>query len=151
MALLEVRDLRVSFATQDGLVQAVNGVTLSLERGQTIGLVGESGSGKTVTALTMLGLTRSNETEIGGEVLLDGVDLLMLEGSELRDVRGRRIAMVFQDPLSSLHPMHRVGWQIAEAIRAHEHVGKRAAGARAPSCASTSSKRTPPALRSSSR
>ena len=131
MALLEVRDLRVSFATQNGLVQAVNGVTLSLEPGQTLGLVGESGSGKTVTALTMLGLTRSNETEIGGEVLLDGVDLLMLEGSELRDVRGRRIAMVFQDPLSSLHPMHRVGWQIAEAIRAHEHVGKRAAGARA--------------------
>jgi oligopeptide/dipeptide ABC transporter ATP-binding protein len=131
MALLEVRDLRVAFRTREGLVQAVNGVTLSLERGQTLGLVGESGSGKTVTALTILGLTRSAETEIGGTALLDGVDLLKLEGSELRDVRGRRIAMVFQDPLSSLHPMHRVGWQIAEAIRAHEPVGRKAARARA--------------------
>ncbi len=130
MTLLELHDLRVAFATQNGGVQAVNGVTLSLDRGKTLGLVGESGSGKTVTALTILGLTRSPDAEIRGAVLLDGVDLLTLEGPKLRDVRGRRIAMVFQDPLSSLHPMHRVGWQIAETIRAHGRVGRRAAHAR---------------------
>ncbi len=130
MALLELHDLRVAFSTDNGRVEAVNGVTFSLERGRTLGLVGESGSGKTVTALTILGLTRSDDAEIGGAILLDGVDLLTLGGSELRGVRGRRIAMVFQDPLSSLHPMHRVGWQIAEAIRAHERVGRKAARAR---------------------
>ena len=130
MALLELRDLRVTFRTREGLVHAVNDVSLSLDRGRTLGLVGESGSGKTVTALTTIGLTRSPDTEIAGEVLLDGVDLLKLTDSELRAVRGRRIAMVFQDPLSSLHPMRRVGWQLAEAIRAHERVSKKAARAR---------------------
>ena len=130
MALLEVRDLRVSFATREGEVRAVNDVSLSLERGRTLGLVGESGSGKSVTSMTMLGLTRSPTTEIAGEVLLDGIDLLGLSDDELRSVRGRRIAMVFQDPLSSLHPMRRVGWQVSEAIRAHENVGKKAARAR---------------------
>jgi oligopeptide/dipeptide ABC transporter ATP-binding protein len=131
VALLDVRDLRVAFRTRDGVVRAVNDVSLSLERGRTLGLVGESGSGKTVTALTILGLTRSKDTEVAGEILLDGVDLVTLPGSELRSVRGRRVAMVFQDPLSSLHPMHRVGWQIAEAIRAHESVSKKAARGRA--------------------
>ena len=130
MALLDVRDLRVAFPSREGPVRAVNGVSLSLERGRTLGIVGESGSGKTVTALTVLGLTRSGGAEISGEVLLDGVDLLRLSDAELRDVRGRRVALVFQDPLSSLHPMHKVGWQIVEAIRAHERVGKRAARAR---------------------
>ncbi len=113
------------------MVRAVNDVSLSLDRGRTTGLVGESGSGKTVTALTMLGLTRSDQTEISGEVLLDGVDLVSLSESELRNIRGRRVSMVFQDPLSSLHPMYRIGWQIAEAIRAHEQVSKKAAHARA--------------------
>ena len=94
VALLELRDLRVAFRTREGLVQAVNGVSLSLERGRTVGLVGESGSGKTVTALTMLGLTRTAETEIEGHVLLDGVDLLPLPDPALRAIRGRRIAMV---------------------------------------------------------
>ena len=131
MALLELRDLRVAFRTREGVVRAVNDVSLSLDRGRTMGLVGESGSGKTVTALTILGLSRSEQTEVAGEVLLDGVDLLKLPESELRGIRGRRVAMVFQDPLSSLHPMHRVGWQIAEAIRAHERVSKKAARARA--------------------
>ncbi len=130
MALLDVRDLRVAFPSREGPVRAVNGVSFSLERGRTLGIVGESGSGKTVTALTVLGLTRSGGAEISGEVLLDGVDLLRLSDAELRDVRGRRVALVFQDPLSSLHPMHKVGWQIVEAIRAHERVGKRAARAR---------------------
>lgn len=130
MALLELRGLRVAFRTREGLVQAVNDVTLSLDRGRTMGLVGESGSGKTVTALTILGLTRSEQTEAAGEALFDGVDLLRLSGSELRSLRGRRIAMVFQDPLSSLHPMHRIGWQIDEAIRAHEGTSKKAARSR---------------------
>jgi peptide/nickel transport system ATP-binding protein len=129
--LLELRDLEVAFRTEEGVVRAVNGVSLELERGRTVGLVGESGSGKTVTALTVLGLTRSPSTEITGEVLLDGVDLLSLPASELRAIRGRRIGMVFQDPLSSLHPMHKVGWQIAGAIQAHGRVSKRAARARA--------------------
>ena len=131
MALLEIRDLRVTFRVREGVVHAVNDVQLTLERGQTLGLVGESGSGKTVTSLTVLGLTRSPTTEISGQILLDGVDLVALPEDELRDIRGRRVAMVFQDPLSSLHPMHRIGWQIVEAIQAHEKVGKKAARARA--------------------
>jgi len=131
VALLEVRDLRVAFRTREGVVRAVNDVSFSLDRGRTMGLVGESGSGKTVTALTILGLTRSEQTEIAGEVLLDGVDLVSLPESELRDLRGRRVGMVFQDPLSSLHPMYRIGWQIAEAVRAHERVSKKVAHAKA--------------------
>ena len=131
MALLEIRDLRVTFRVREGVVQAVNDVQLTLERGQTLGLVGESGSGKTVTSLTVLGLTRSPTTEISGQILLDGVDLVALPEDELRGIRGRRVAMVFQDPLSSLHPMHRIGWQIVEAIQAHETVGKKTARARA--------------------
>jgi peptide/nickel transport system ATP-binding protein len=130
VALLDVRGLRVSFETREGTVRAVNDVSLSLERGRTLGLVGESGSGKSVTSLTILGLTRSPTTRIEGEVLLDGVDLLTLDGAALRSIRGRRVAMVFQDPLSSLHPMHKVGWQIAEGIQAHERVSKKAARAR---------------------
>jgi peptide/nickel transport system ATP-binding protein len=130
VALLELRDLRVAFRRRQSVVQAVNGVTLSVERGRTLGLVGESGSGKTVTALTVLGLTRSMETEIAGEALLDGDDLLTLSTAELRRVRGRRVAMVFQDPLSSLHPMHRIGRQIEEAILAHERASKKAARSR---------------------
>ena len=130
MPLLELRDLEVAFDTREGTVRAVNGVTLELDRGRTLGLVGESGSGKTVTALTTLGLTRSQNTTIAGQVLLDGVDLLPLPESALRAIRGRRLAMVFQDPLSSMHPMYRIGWQIDEAIRAHEKVSKRAARAR---------------------
>jgi peptide/nickel transport system ATP-binding protein len=131
LALLELHDLHVSFPTREGTVRAVNGVSLSLEAGRTTGLVGESGSGKTVLSLTMLGLTRPGGADISGEILLDGVDLLTLPSSELRSIRGRRIAMVFQDPLSSLHPLNRVGWQIAQALRAHARVSKKAARARA--------------------
>jgi peptide/nickel transport system ATP-binding protein len=130
VALLELRELRVAFRTHEGVVRAVNDVSLNVERGRTLGLVGESGSGKTVTALTILGLTRSKDTEITGEVLLDGEDLLVLSSAELRSIRGRRVAMIFQDPLSSLHPMHRVGRQVEEAIRAHERVSKIAARTR---------------------
>jgi peptide/nickel transport system ATP-binding protein len=131
LALLDVRDLRVAFRTREGVVNAVNGVDFSLERGRTLGLVGESGSGKTVTALTILGLTRAQNADISGEIVLEGVDLVRLSEQELRAVRGRRVAMVFQDPLSALHPMHRIGWQIAEAVRVGDRVGKSAARARA--------------------
>jgi peptide/nickel transport system ATP-binding protein len=127
MALLEIRDLHVSFRTMDGIVHAVEGVSLTLEKGKTLGVVGESGSGKSVTALTVMGLTRLPNATVTGEILLDGVDLLTLNSEELRQVRGARVAMIFQDPLSSLHPLYRVGWQISEAILAHEKVPKREA------------------------
>ena len=129
MALLEVRDLRVHFDTDDGVVKAVDGVNFSLDRGQTLGIVGESGSGKSVTNLAIMGLARGGR--ISGEVLFEGRDLLKMHQSELRDIRGKRIAMIFQDPLSSLHPYYRVGSQIAEMILAHEKVSKKEARDRA--------------------
>jgi peptide/nickel transport system ATP-binding protein len=122
MAVLEIRDLHVEFGTPDGVVHAVRGVSLSVDRGRTLGIVGESGSGKSVTALTVMGLTRAPNAGISGEVLFDGDDLLKVSSDDLRRIRGKRIAMIFQDPLSSLHPLYRVGWQIVEAIRAHENV-----------------------------
>ncbi len=131
MALLEIRDLHVSFETRDGIVHAVDGVSLAVDGGRTLGVVGESGSGKSVTALTVMGLTRLPNATISGEVLLDGVDLLAMPTDELRRVRGKRVAMIFQDPLSSLHPLYKIGWQIAEAIQAHERVSEKAARARA--------------------
>jgi oligopeptide/dipeptide ABC transporter ATP-binding protein len=131
MALLEVQDLRVRFRTRDGVVRAVDGTSFSVARGRAIGIVGESGSGKSVTALTILGLTRFPNSAIEGSVLFDGVDLLALDPDRLRAVRGSRIAMIFQDPMSSLHPLYKVGWQIVEAIRAHEDVSRRAARRRA--------------------
>jgi peptide/nickel transport system ATP-binding protein len=130
MALLEVRDLQVTFPTNDGLVQAVRGVSFSVDSGRTLGIVGESGSGKSVSTQTIMGLTRG--ARITGEALFNGKDLLAMKEHELRDVRGSQVAMIFQDPLSSLHPYYRVGWQIAEMIRAHEpHTSKNAARKRA--------------------
>jgi peptide/nickel transport system ATP-binding protein len=129
-ALVEVRDLRVHFDTPDGVVRAVDGVSWSLGAGEALGIVGESGSGKTVSALTALGLTRLPNAHIQGEVLLEGRDLLALREADLRDVRGGEIAMVFQDPLSSLHPLKRVGTQVAEAVRAHRPVARQTARAR---------------------
>jgi peptide/nickel transport system ATP-binding protein len=129
MALLEVKDLRVHFDTDDGVVRAVDGVSFSLDRGQTLGIVGESGSGKSVTNLAIMGLARGGR--VSGEVLFNGRDLLKMHGSELRAVRGKQIAMIFQDPLSSLHPYYKVGAQIAEMIRAHEKASKAAAHDRA--------------------
>ena len=130
-SLLEIRDLHVHFSTRDGVVRAVEGARLSVDRGRTLGIVGESGSGKSVTALTVMGLTRLPNASISGEIEFDGVDLVTLPGAQMRSVRGRRIAMIFQDPLSSLHPLFKVGWQIVEAIQAHEDVSKKAARARA--------------------
>jgi len=120
--LLDVRDLKVTFPTDDGLVRAVDGLTFQLERGETLGIVGESGSGKSVTALTIMGLVRRPAAQISGEARLDGVDLLELTHDEMRTIRGKRIAMIFQDPLSSLHPFYRIGSQIQEAILAHEDI-----------------------------
>jgi oligopeptide/dipeptide ABC transporter ATP-binding protein len=129
MSLLEVTDLTVSFPTADGVVQAVRGVSYSVDRGRTLGIVGESGSGKSVTALTLLGLNAG--ADITGSARFDGRDLLTMNEAELRAIRGAEIAMIFQDPLSSLHPHYRVGWQIVELIRAHEAVSRRTARARA--------------------
>jgi len=131
MALLEIQDLHVRFATRDGVVHAVDGVSLSVDRGRTLGIVGESGSGKSVTAIVAFGKRVRPITVSEGHVLLDGVDLLGLPDDELQKVRGRRVAMIFQDPLSSLHPLYKIGWQLGEAIQAHEHVSDKAARARA--------------------
>jgi peptide/nickel transport system ATP-binding protein len=131
MALLEIDELHVRFRTRDGVVKAVDGVSFAVERGQTLGVVGESGSGKSVTALTIMGLTRLPNAEVEGRVLLDGTDVLGLSTEELRHVRGKRVAMIFQDPLSSLHPLYRVGAQIVEAIQAHEDVSEAVARRRA--------------------
>jgi peptide/nickel transport system ATP-binding protein len=131
MALLEIHDLRVRFQTRDGTVRAVDGASLSVDRGSTLGIVGESGSGKSVTALTVMGLTRLPNATVEGRVLLDGVDLLALNPDEMRGIRGSRVAMIFQDPMSSLHPLYKVGWQIVEAIRAHEDVPRAQARRRA--------------------
>jgi peptide/nickel transport system ATP-binding protein len=125
--LLEVEDLRVEFATEDGVLHAVDGVSYQLERGRTLGIVGESGSGKSVGAGTILGLTRAENATITGRILFEGRDLVAMPTEEMRGLRGNDIAMVFQDPLSSLHPFYRVGVQLAEAIRIHRDVSKTAA------------------------
>jgi len=122
--LLSVRDLRVSFATDDGQVRAVDGVSFDLDAGEVLAIVGESGCGKSVTAQTLIGLTRSPNTTITGSVLFDGRDLTTLADNELQKLRGARIAMVFQDPMTSLNPVYRVGDQIVEAIRAHRDIPK---------------------------
>jgi peptide/nickel transport system ATP-binding protein len=131
MALLEVDDLKVHFATEDGLVKAVDGISYSVDRGRTLGIVGESGSGKSVSSLTVMGLTRSPRARISGAARFDGNDLLSASDDDLRTIRGDDIAMIFQDPLSSLHPFYKVGEQIAEGVRAHRDVPKAKAWERA--------------------
>ncbi len=125
MPLLEVQDLSVSFPTADGVVQAVRGISFDVDRGRTLGIVGESGSGKSVATQTIVGLTEG--ARVSGHVYFEGRDLLGMSSEQLRHVRGAEIALIFQDPLSSLHPLYRVGWQIVEAIRAHTPVGKKEA------------------------
>ena len=126
--LLQVRDLSVHFPTPDGLVKAVDGVTFTLESGDTLGVVGESGSGKSVTFMTVMGLINRKTAEVSGEVLFRGVDLLSMPAGQLRRLRGENIGMVLQDPMTSMHPMYRVGDQIAEGVRAHRSVSRRVAG-----------------------
>jgi peptide/nickel transport system ATP-binding protein/oligopeptide transport system ATP-binding protein len=129
--LLEVDDLSVHFATEDGMVRAVDGVSFELERGKVLGIVGESGSGKSVTAMTIMGLTRDVNSRFGGKVAYKGTDLLQLEEDDLQKYRGNEIGMIFQDPMTSLNPVYRIGEQIAEAIRAHERTDARTAKRRA--------------------
>jgi peptide/nickel transport system ATP-binding protein len=129
--LLRVEDLRVEFPTEDGVVHAVDGITYEVARGKTLGIVGESGSGKTVSSLTTLGLTRIQGARVSGRILFEGRDLVTLSEGELRAIRGNEIAMIFQDPLSSLHPFFKVGNQLIEAVRAHQSVSKSAARSRA--------------------
>jgi oligopeptide/dipeptide ABC transporter ATP-binding protein len=127
--LLEVRDLSVSFASADGIVQAVRGLSFDVDQGKTLGIVGESGSGKSVATQSIVGLTEG--AAISGEAYFNGRNLLGMSSEQLRHVRGAEIALIFQDPLSSLHPLYRVGWQIVEAIQAHERIGKQEARQRA--------------------
>jgi oligopeptide/dipeptide ABC transporter ATP-binding protein len=125
--ILEVEDLSVSFATDGGVVRAVGGVSFGLAAGEILAIVGESGSGKSVTAQTLIGLTRAPNTTISGSVRFDGQELNSLDDEGLRSVRGERIAMIFQDPMTSLNPVYRVGDQLIEMIRAHRKVTKAAA------------------------
>jgi peptide/nickel transport system ATP-binding protein len=117
--LLSVRDLRVGFATEEGVVQAVDGVSFELRPGEVLAIVGESGSGKSVTAQTLIGLTRANNARIEGSVQLEGEELTEASDADMRRLRGEKIAMVFQDPMTSFNPVYRIGDQIVEAIRAH--------------------------------
>ncbi len=129
--LLEIRDLKVSFRTEDGLVRAVDGVSLSLSEGETLGIVGESGSGKSVTMMSVMRLITDPNAVFEGQVLYKGTDLMQLSQDQIRSIRGAGIGMIFQDPMTSLNPVYKVGWQIEEQIREHEKLGKQAARARA--------------------
>ncbi len=123
--ILEIKDLRVHFPTDDGLVKAVDGVSLTIAPGETLGVVGESGSGKSVSFLTVMGLVTKKEARISGQVIFQGQDLLKLPLDELRHVRGEKIAMIFQDPLTALNPVHRVGNQIAEVFQVHRGMSRK--------------------------
>src|SRR3954452_15792251 len=131
MALLEVRDLKTHFHTDDGVVRAVDGVSFSVEKGKTLAIVGESGSGKSVTCLSVMGLNPKRGTDVSGEALFNGRDLLKLSGEELRNIRGAEMSMIFQDPMTSLNPVHTIGRQLREAVHVHEKVPKQQAQARA--------------------
>src|SRR3954453_12417374 len=130
-AFLDVRDLRIHFKTDDGVVKAVDGLDFALERGKTLGIVGESGSGKSVTSLGILGLHRRGSARVSGEVWLDGEELVGASPERVRELRGQRMAMIFQDPLTSMHPYYTIGNQIVEAYRVHNQVSKKAAKERA--------------------
>ena len=124
---LDVRELRVQFPTDDGVVKAVDGLSFQLDRGKTLGIVGESGSGKSVTSLSVMGLHKRESVRMSGEIWLDGQELVSASSETVRQLRGRKMAMIFQDPLSSMHPFYTVGQQIVEAYRSHTDVNKRQA------------------------
>jgi len=130
-SFLSVRDLKVHFPTVDGVVKATDGLSFDLEKGETLGIVGESGSGKSVSSSAILGLHRQTSAIVSGEILLDGVDLLKVSDEEMRRRRGKDVSMIFQDPLSAMHPYYTVGNQIGEAYRVHHDVSKKVAKARA--------------------
>jgi peptide/nickel transport system ATP-binding protein len=123
-AFLDIRDLRVHFPTDDGLVKSVDGLSFTVERGRTLGIVGESGSGKSVTSQAILGLHKGTRARISGEIWLDNQELIRASEEEVRRLRGSKMSMIFQDPLSSLHPFYTVGAQIIEAYRVHNDVTK---------------------------
>ena len=123
-SFLDVRDLRIHFPTDDGLVKSVDGLSFALDRGRTLGIVGESGSGKSVTSLGVLGLHNRRNAEVSGEIWLDGSELVGAQPEAVRKMRGRKMAMIFQDPLSAMHPYYTVGVQIIEAYRVHNDVSK---------------------------
>ena len=125
--VLELRDLRIAFPTDDGLVKAVDGLSFTLDRGRTLGIVGESGSGKSVTSLGIMGLHQGSNAQVTGQILLDGEDLVTATPHRIRELRGSKMAMIFQDPLSALHPYYTVGQQITEAYLVHNQVSKKAA------------------------
>jgi peptide/nickel transport system ATP-binding protein len=127
MSSLTVTDLTTSFRTDDGVVKAVSGVSFSLEEGHTLGVVGESGSGKSVTFLSVMGLLDPRQAQIAGSVLLDGEELLGASPARLRQLRGRRIGMIFQDPMTSLNPVKSIGWQLDEAVLIHHDVSRKEA------------------------
>jgi oligopeptide/dipeptide ABC transporter ATP-binding protein len=131
VSLLEIEDLKVHFETDDGVVKAVDGASFAVDRGQTLGIVGESGCGKSVANLTILGLTRAPNTRVSGRIMFEGRDLAQLPAEELQGVRGNEIAMIFQDPLTSLHPFYKVGKQLVEAVMVHQDISKKAARKRA--------------------
>jgi peptide/nickel transport system ATP-binding protein len=131
LALLDVKDLRTHFRTDDGIVKAVDGVSFEVEKGQTLGIVGESGCGKSVTCLTIMGLNPKRNTISSGQAVFKGEDLLSMPKRRLRDIRGNDIAMIFQDPMTSLNPVHSIGRQLIEAIKLHRDVTTRQARARA--------------------
>jgi peptide/nickel transport system ATP-binding protein len=131
LPLLEVKDLRTHFQTDDGIVKAVDGVSFSVEKGQTLGIVGESGSGKSVTCLTIMGLNSKRGTMSSGEAIWKGKNILGAKSSTLREIRGDEISMIFQDPMTSLNPVHSIGRQLVEAVQLHRDVTKRVARARA--------------------
>ncbi|MHB1613606.1 MAG: ABC transporter ATP-binding protein [Actinomycetes bacterium] len=128
---LDVRGLTVTFPTDDGLVRAVDSLSFALGRGRTLGIVGESGSGKSVTSLSIMGLHDRKRTRMTGEIWLDGEELVGADPDRVRELRGAKMAMIFQDPLSAMHPYFTVGWQIAEAYRVHHRVSRTVARARA--------------------
>lgn len=128
---LEVRDLKIHFPTDDGLVKSVDGISFALERGSSLGIVGESGSGKSVTSLGILGLHNRKNARVSGEIWLDGEELVTASPEHVRKLRGAKMAMIFQDPLSALHPYYTIGYQIMEAYRIHNNVSKKAARVRA--------------------
>src|ERR687886_609944 len=131
MALLEVHDLKTYFRTDDGIVKAVDGVSFAIEKGQTLGIVGESGCGKSVTCLSIMGLNSRRNTISSGQALFKDEDLLAMSQRRLREIRGNDIAMIFQDPMTSLNPVHRIGDQLVEAVLLHQDVTKKQAKARA--------------------
>ena len=126
-SFLQVRDLQVHFPTDDGLVKSVDGLSFEVSRGKTLGIVGESGSGKSVTSMSVMGLHKKGTANISGQILLEGKDLVAASSDEVRRLRGKRMAMIFQDPLSAMHPYYTVGNQIIEAYRVHNDVSRKQA------------------------